>query len=405
MQTRAFADRFLEHLDKIDPAEIEAFIRRTVRERNFTARIFETLIEGVVVLDSDLKVTLLNAAARRMLRLSTGRKITGENILPLIPEGDLRELIKDFSDNPRPIRDKETILQPGSDKVHNVHLLPLLPDKNESKTATDEGAALVMQDLTSPLTRQQRDSQARTMESLATLTAGVAHDIKNPLNSLSIHAQLLSRTMKDFQQQADGKNAKSVERIQQSCKIISEEVQRLRQCVDDFIDAARPRQPRLRVDNLNKIVQAVGDMARLELESHGIELHISLDPDMPPLSLDERQIQHCLRNLIRNGIEAIEAANAPADRRIVLRTSAMDEKVALEITDTGTGITKENLTKIFEPYFTTKFSGSGLGLLAVAGIVREHGAEIHVNSTPGEGTAFTIEFPVLSRQVRLLEEQ
>jgi len=244
------------------------------------------------------------------------------------------------------------------------------------------------------------------MESLATLTAGVAHDIKNPLNSLSIHAQLLTRTMNEFQQKTDTASSKSGERIQQSCKIISEEVQRLRQCVDDFIDAARPRQPRLRVDNLNKIVQAVADMAQLELESHGIELHTSLDPDMPPLNLDERQIQHCLRNLIRNGIEAIEAAGDDlAERRIRLRTSAMDEKVALEVDDTGIGITKENLTKIFEPYFTTKFTGSGLGLLAVAGIVREHGAEIHVNSTAGEGTSFIIEFPVLSRQVRLLGKQ
>ncbi|MFW6303615.1 MAG: PAS domain-containing protein, partial [Candidatus Sumerlaeota bacterium] len=96
MQTTAFAERFLEHLNKIEPAEIESFVRRTVKERNFTARIFETLSEGVLVFDFDLKITLVNSAARRMLRMPAERRLVGESVLEFVPDGALREMLQDY---------------------------------------------------------------------------------------------------------------------------------------------------------------------------------------------------------------------------------------------------------------------------------------------------------------------
>jgi signal transduction histidine kinase len=237
-----------------------------------------------------------------------------------------------------------------------------------------------------------------------TLTAGVAHEIKNPLNSLSIHAQLLERAAADLSGSSFPAKSKTIERIARSCDVIREEVERLRKCVDDFIDAARPRRPNFALHNLSAIVETVLDMAALEFEERAIHVEKYFDPDVPPLPLDERQIFQALRHLVRNAVEAIDAARrTPENRRLTVRTDTANDVVTLEIADRGCGISKENLPKVFEPYFTTKFNGSGLGLMAVGRIIREHGGFITVNSTEGEGTTFTIDLPVLNPRVKLLE--
>ncbi|HUT26255.1 MAG TPA: ATP-binding protein, partial [Sumerlaeia bacterium] len=228
--------------------------------------------------------------------------------------------------------------------------------------------------------------------------------------SLSIHAQLLDRIARDLVPRDGGvartkpPSRKSMKRIVQSCAAIQEEVDRLRQCVDDFIEAARPHKPVLVLNDLNRFVESVVRMADLELEALGIQIEMLLEPDLPAILADERLIQSALRNLLRNAVEAIEAARRPADqRRVTLRTWAVDESVMLEIADTGCGIAREDMPKIFEPYFTTKFDGSGLGLMAVVRIVRDHNGEISVKSEEGAGTTFTVELPVATRRQKLLE--
>ncbi len=421
MQQRRFAKRFLEHLDKIGPAEIQNFVFRMARERDLTARIFETLTEGIVVFDAQANVSLVNSAARRILQWSSNRRVTGEPILELLQEGPLQHLVETFLNDPAPVRDRELAVRDRSRKIFNVHLLPIaeetvLEADSESflsaedalaeSTGGNSGAALVLQDLTLVRARQERDAQEQRIASLATLTAGVAHDIKNPLNSLSIHAQLLERSVADLTLPARGKSGRTIERITQSCSILREEVERLRKCVDDFIEAARPRKPILQLQDLNRLVLAILEMSRMELEHLQIQVETYLDPDLPALLIDEKQMIHALRNLMRNAIEAIAAARRkPGTGHISLHTSLLDDTAALEIRDNGCGIPKGDLPKVFEPYYTTKFNGSGLGLMAVGRIVREHGGEISLTSTEHEGTAITLELPAVSRRVKLLESR
>ena len=399
MQQRGFVDRFLEHLDKIDPAEVESFIQRTVAQRDFYARIFETLTEGVIIVDGAFHITMVNLAARRALRWPARRRIVGEPLLNLLDEGPLHDLAAGFVQNPRKALNEEIVLRWQSQRVYIVHLLPIL-DPQATETVT--GAAIILQDLTSARARQARTAQAEKIASLMTLTAGVAHEIKNPLNSLSIHAQLLDQAASDLSDSGHG-SAKTVGRILQCCGVIREEVERLRHCVDDFIVAAQPSSTVFAPRNLNHIVEAVVRMAGLEFEERGIHVALSLDGEVPPLSIDERQMQQALRNLLRNAIDAVEGARRPPEERhIAIRTVASDESVTLEFSDSGCGIPEADLPKIFEPYYTTKFNGSGLGLVAVGRIVREHGGLITVSSTVGEGTTFTIELPVLNPRIKLL---
>jgi signal transduction histidine kinase len=403
MQQRAFVDRFLERLDKIDPSEIESFILRTVAQRDFYARIFETLVEGVVIVDGSFRITLANLAARRILRWPVRRRILGEPLLDLLEEGPLRRMAETFTRDARHAQNDEIVLRWRSQRVYNVHFLPIF-EPTESDSVS--GVAIILQDVTSARDKQARSAQAEKIASLLTLTAGVAHEIKNPLNSLSIHAQLLERAVSDFSEHARAPSANAVDRIGRSCEVIREEVERLRKCVDDFIDAARPRRPDFSLQSINRVVEAVVQMASLELEERNIRIETVLDSEVPLLPIDEKQFQQALRNLLRNAMEAIDSARRPPEnRRIVLRTALGGEAVTLEVTDNGCGIPQSELSKVFEPYYTTKFNGSGLGLMAVSRIVREHGGFIAVNSTDGEGTTFTIDLPVLNPRIKLLESK
>lgn len=407
MQQQTFADKFLKHLDKIDRADIEAFIMRTVRERDFVARLFDVLIEGIVVVDGEFRVTMLNTAARRILRLGSRKRIAGEYLPDLLDSVEaLRRIVVDFADNPAPILDEEIVLNPESRRTYSLHLLPIGGDEAAPQAEAEQGgAALILHDVTPTREKQARDAQAEKIASLATLTAGVAHEIKNPLNSLSIHAQLLERDVRELAPQGSEAGEKSPAfRIVRSCAVIAEEVDRLRKCVDDFIEAARPSRPRFQPMDLNRIVRSVVEMAALEFDDRGIQIETVLDPDLPVVRVDEKLVQNALRNLIRNAVDAIEAARRPAaERRISLRTLPGDETAILEISDNGCGIPHENLTKIFEPYYTTKFNGSGLGLMAVARIVRDHEGRLAVESHESDGATFTLEFPAVTRRVKLLE--
>lgn len=400
MQQRAFAERFLKHLDKIGPEEIESFVLRTVRERDFITRIFDTLLAGVVVVDGMSRVTLTNEAARRILHWPRRRRVENEPLLDLLQPGELYDLVQDFVDNPRLVKNQELVLTAGDSRVFDVHLVPI------GGTDADEGmaaAALILQDLTSVRERQLRTSQAEKIASLATLTSGVAHEIKNPLNALSIHVQLLERAMKE-QEEGVALSDHARERVEKSCQVIREEVDRLRTCVDDFIDAARPREPRLRTENLNRLVTRILDIAALELEERDIRVETFLDADIPLALIDETQMLSALRNMLRNAMEAIDAAQRePGEGRITLRTHVLDERIVLSMSDNGCGIAEADMSKIFEPYFTTKFNGSGLGLMAINRIVREHGGEIKVSSTEDVGTNFIIELPVAKRSIKLLD--
>ncbi|MFP4381767.1 MAG: two-component system sensor histidine kinase NtrB, partial [Candidatus Sumerlaeia bacterium] len=402
MSPKAFAERFLAHLDKIDPSEVENFVRRTVQERDFVVRIFDALTEGIVVIDPDSRITLVNPAARRILQWTPKRRLVGEALLDELDDGPLREVVEDFISNPRLIQNEEMAFSPKSNKVYNLHIIPITDPDNDN--AAYGAAALILQDLTLSRDKQARDAQAEKLASLFTLTAGVAHEIKNPLNSLSIHAQLLEKAARNISSDSGKMPRKTAIRVMQSCNVIGEEVERLRQCVDDFIEAARPHKPHLAPAALNPIVESVIRTARLEAEERGIQIREALEPDLPVLMLDEKQVRSALRNLIRNSIEAIEAARRPAgEGQINIRTSTLEDMVTLEVADNGCGVSDDDLPKLFEPYFTTKFNGSGLGLMAVARIMREHSGLVSVKSDLDEGAAFVLEFPIVNRKVKLLE--
>src|SRR5206468_4784815 len=229
------------------------------------------------------------------------------------------------------------------------------------------------------------------LNALTLLAAGVAHEIGNPLNSLHIHLQLMERKVHDLE---DGAKAE----LQESIDIARAEVNRLDSIVTQFLRAIRPSKPQLNPENVNTIVEEAVRFFAPEIQDRDVVVEQRLSSDLPLLQIDRDQMKQAFYNVIKNSLEAMK-------RRGILRihTDMDDKHVLINFIDSGGGMSPEDLSRVFEPYFTTKLSGTGLGLLIVRRIVREHGGELSIESSQGKGLTLTIRLPYIDKRIRMLE--
>ena len=255
------------------------------------------------------------------------------------------------------------------------------------------GHAMILRDITESRRSTQQTIESERFSALTLLAAGVAHEIGNPLNSLHIHLQLMERKI----QKLDGK-ARS--ELQESIDISRAEITRLDSIVTQFLRAIRPSKPQLHPENINLIVEESVRFFAPEIKDRDIVVEQELRSDLPLLEVDRDQIKQVFYNVIKNSFEAMK-------RRGILRirTDRDDTHVLVSFTDTGGGISVEDLSRVFEPYFTTKSSGSGLGLMIVRRIIREHGGDMSMESSEGKGLTLTIRLPYLDNRVRMLPER
>ena len=186
--------------------------------------------------------------------------------------------------------------------------------------------------------------------------------------------------------------------IRKSIDVARSEVRRLDSIVTQFLRAIRPSQPRLHPENVNAIVEEAVRFFTPEIQDRDIVVEQELRADLPLLQLDREQMKQAFYNVIKNSLEAMKRHGT-----LHIRTDLDDTYVMVSFADTGGGMSAENLSRAFEPYFTTKPSGSGLGLLIVRRIVREHGGELSIESSRDKGLTLTIRLPYVEKRVRMLE--
>jgi signal transduction histidine kinase len=250
---------------------------------------------------------------------------------------------------------------------------------------------MILRDITEDRRSEQQTIESERLNALTLLAAGVAHEIGNPLNSLHIHLQLMQR-------QAQKLDGAARAELEESIDIARSEVSRLDSIVTQFLRAIRPSKPQFQPENVNNLVDEAVRFFAPEIQDRDIVVEQELRSDLPLLQLDRDQMKQAFYNVIKNSFEAMK-------RRGILRirTDRDDTHVLVSFTDTGGGMSPENLSHVFEPYFTTKASGSGLGLLIVRRIVREHGGELSIESNEGKGLTLTIRLPHIDKRVRMLE--
>jgi signal transduction histidine kinase len=231
---------------------------------------------------------------------------------------------------------------------------------------------------------QERERRLIRSERLATvgrMAAQIAHEVRNPLSSIGLNAELLGDEL--------AVGADEARRL--TASIISE-VDRLAEITETYLRFARLPRPRLESEDLGAIVRSVIELSRGELAQDEIELRVDIAPDLPELPADEAQLRQALINLVRNAREAMAAASAKR-LEIGVRADRPAGRLLLWISDSGAGIDSADLGKIFDPFFSTKERGTGLGLALVQQIVVDHGGQIDVQSAAGRGTTFTLAFP------------
>jgi two-component system, NtrC family, sensor kinase len=234
--------------------------------------------------------------------------------------------------------------------------------------------------------RESELLQSKKLASLGTLTAGVAHEITNPLNNISMLAETFETLYDDLDRE------QRVDFIRK----VGGEVERIRQVVVGLLNFSKPKQADPREQDLNEVVTGTMRLVRNMLDVSGIEVELSLAEGLPPVFVDEHQMYQVLVNIVTNAIQAMEA-NAGVPKRLAIATRPGETPGCLEIEmrDTGKGIPAEHLPHVFDPFFSTKgVGGTGLGLSVSYGIIKNHGGRIRAGNAPGGGAVLTVELPV-----------
>jgi len=374
-------DKILGRLDQLDHANLHNLVQRLARERALLEAVFNTLQEGVLVIDAEGAIEYANEAAGRLIGLKDNTPATLWRLVP-----GLRASLEGDTAAP-PVVTREFELTYPQPRTVRLYMVPFQDGEHGALRQ-----AVILSDIT-----RDKQSTARTIEdektsSLLLLAAGVAHELGNPLNSLHIQLQLLERKLRKL------KPAKDTADLVDSVRICSGEVTRLDGIIRNFLEAIRPRPPDLADLNIAGVIEEVLNFQARELEDRGVTVEGDLSAGAPLILGDRDQLKQVFFNLVKNAMEAM-----PPGGKLSIRLRADDDSVFVAIADTGAGIKQADLAKLFQPYHTTKVTGHGLGLMIVQRIVRDHGGHVGIESKEGVGTVVTLQFPQKHRRVRLLK--
>jgi signal transduction histidine kinase len=249
---------------------------------------------------------------------------------------------------------------------------------------------MIVRDITATRQATEATIDDERFNALTLLAAGVAHEIGNPLNSLTIHLQLMERKLRKFPPDQRGD-------LDDSVRVAREEIRRLDFIVSQFLRAIRPAAMQTQPADVNAVLEESVSFLNAEIANRDILVELELDRHLPPVELDRDQMKQAFYNVIRNSFQAMKSGGI-----LRIATALEPDYVSVGFSDTGGGIAPENMGKVFDAYFTTKSSGSGLGLLIVRRIVREHGGEIELRNDTGRGLTVVIRLPHGDRRARML---
>lgn len=362
--------------------------RRTLEEVKGLARnILQSIPTGVLTVNRDGVITAVNPTAEAVLKHSSD-DLLGNDYQSVFPEGEtIRHVLDEALRSQRHVSQKDLPYE-GSDRLARtirVSTAELAGDHGELA-----GVILQAQDVTEWLALEHRVRVADKLAALHTLSAGVAHELRNPLGAMDLNLHLLEEELKE--------KGTLAAQTAHYLHVVNAECRRLSVILDNFMKFARPGAIRLHEVDVQSLMTQIMSLMQFEAEERKIRIERMVEDELPPVLGDETQISQVLVNIVVNAFHAMPDGGVC---RITASQRKTDGKPWVEMTvrDTGVGIKKAHLSRLFEPFYTTKETGSGLGLAIAYRIMQDHGGTIQVSSTPGTGTTVVMTFPAAVGQL------
>lgn len=358
--------------------------KRTLEEVKGLARnILESIPTGVITINRNGQVTAINPSAVATLKRST-EELLGQSYEQLFPEGDMIRIVLDGALRDERHVDHHDMPYCAGDQTRTIRLTTADLMQDDGRSA---GVMVLFKDVTTLLDLERRVRVADKLAGLHTLSAGVAHELRNPLSAIDLNLHLLEEELR--------KGARPSSALDKYLHVLNGETRRLSAILDNFMKFARPGSLHLHTVDTEQLVSHILSLLQREAQDRHIQL-ISQAPDsLPSLMGDETEISQVMVNVIVNAFQAMPDGGIC---HVIMRgvTTGEKEWVELTVQDSGIGIKKEGLARLFEPFYTTKTSGSGLGLAIAYRIVQDHEGTIQIFSTPGIGTAVVIKLPAVA---------
>ena len=391
---RGYVKRVSQKAGKLSNEQLISLLDNMMEENENLYSILECISAGLLIVDNDFYLQQSNKIVESRLNFSVyldDPKASSCPIWEIMEDEEIGQYFKKCAEKEitNTTEDFTIMTSGGSVRFITITMTPLVHD---GKTT---GKIILVRDVTEKKNQEVLLHRMENMAGLTNLAAGMAHEIKNPLGAISIHIQLITKALEKARANNDILPAPKF--VEEHIDVVNDEIDHLNKLIMDFLFAVRPVNASLQLKKPGILIQNIADFITPEFHDNDIKVKVVVNDNESRLLIDEKLLRDVMLNLAQNALAAIKTKQDATENyqgEFSIECASADNKFYIVVSDNGCGMKEETVAKIFEPYFTTKANGTGLGMTMVYKIVKEFSGDIQVQSQEGKGTVFTMVFPL-----------